>query len=127
MGYGTLDPNFKINNTRIYSPTEGGVQIDHDNIVSSDSGRMESGKMHIRWVRRDVIKVSMTWDKLTGNEVNYLKNLMQGKEFTFHYYDNGEKTIQGYCGKITYTLFSAKKKQSEGGTYKNVQANVVEM
>lgn len=127
MGYGKLDPNFKVGSSKLYSPSEDGVQIDHDNIVSSDSGRTESGKMHIRWVRRDVKKVSMTWEKLTGNEVAYLVSLLQGKSFTFHYYDNGAKSMQGYCGQVTYTEHNLDKRSSEGGVYKNIQANVVEM
>lgn len=126
--YSELDNGWTVNGTPIYRPSEGGVNIGHDNIVSSDSGRDEAGYMHIRWVRTDVRKVSFTYNKLTGNQVAYLVNLMQGKEFTFAYEEaGGRESFPGYCGKITYDQKRLDLYADEGGVYTNVQVNVVEM
>ena len=129
MGYAKLDTNgyWAIDGTPIYVPSKGGVQIDHDNIVGPDSGRVESGKMHIDWVRTDVRKVSLTYDYLTGAEVEYMRNLMQGKVFQFTYYDNGVQTMEGYCGKNTYSQENLSLYSTEGGLYKGFKINVEEM
>lgn len=127
MGLGTLDSRFTVNGTPIYAPSESGVQYDHESIVISDSGRTEDGVMHIRWVRTDIHKVSMTWKRLTGDEVHYLKDLMQGKVFSFKFWDNGSHTIEGYCPKVNYTLVGSATHQGEGGVYINISANVTEM
>lgn len=126
-GFGTLDSRWTVDGTPIYAPTAKSVDIEHDNIVTSGSGRTESGYMHIRWVRRDITKVNMEWEKLTGNEKEYLLNLMQGKEFTFRFWDGRQKEIRGYVGKTTYTLDRTDSYASQGGLYRNVKIDVVEM
>ena len=126
--YSELDNAWTVNGTPIYRPSEGGVNIGHDNIVSSDSGRDEAGYMHIRWVRRDVRKVNFTYNKLTGNQVAYLRNLLQGNEFTFAYPDgDGTESFSAYCGRMSYDQFRLDLHEDEGGTYTNVQVDVVEM
>ena len=125
--YSELDNAWTVNGTPIYRPSADGINISHDNIVAPKSGRDEAGMMHIIWVRPDVVKVSITYEKLTGKQVTYLRNLMQGKEFTFTYEDDGIKTINGYTGKISYDQKNLALYPSEGGVYKNVQVNVVEM
>lgn len=124
---GTLDTNgyWAVDDSAIYVPS--GIEIEHDNIVTPDSGRMESGYMFITWVRNDVRKVNLTYDKLTGAEVEYMLNLMQGKTFTFTYYDNGIKTMDAYCGKCSYEQKNLSVYPDEGGMYKNFKINVVEM
>lgn len=124
---GTLDTRgyWKVNSAAIFVPSDS--QIEHDNIVTPESGRTESGKMRITWVRRDVRKVELTYDHLTGAEVEYMKNLMQGKEFDFTYYDNGIVTISAYCGKCSYKQKNLASYTSDGGIYKDFKINVVEM
>lgn len=129
MGIAKMCTNgyWAVDGVPIYVPSEDGISIDHDNIVSSDSGRMEDGSMHITWVRRDVVKVSLTYKEMTGAEVEYMRSLMQGKEFKFTYYDNGTKTIDAYCGKNTYSQQNLALHASEGGKYKDFKINVEEM
>lgn len=116
---------WKVGSTPIYVPDH--ITIDHDNIVGPKSGRTESGKMHIDWVRRDVRKVSLTYDVLTGAEVAFMNNLMQGKTFEFTYYDNGVKKMDAYCGKNTYEEHNLSAYESDGGIYKGFKINVEEM
>ena len=129
MSLARLDTSgyWAVDGTPIYVPAADGIQVDHDNIVSSDSGRAESGYMKITWVRPDVRKVSLTYDKITAEAVEYMRNLMQGKVFEFTYYDNGVQTMRGYCGKNTYTQSNLALYRSEGGLYKGFKINIEEM
>ncbi len=80
-----------------------------------------------RWVRRDIRKVSLTYNALTGAEKDYLRNLMQGKDFAFTYYDNGVQLISsGYVAKMTYKGHSTALYASEGGVYTDLKIDVVE-
>lgn len=125
--FAVLDNAWTVNGVPIYRPPQGGIEISHDNIVAPKSGRDEGGYMHIIWVRPDIVKVSFSYEKLTGNQVKHLEDLMQGKQFVFTYEDNGIQTINGYCGKITYKQKNLSNYASEGGVYENVQVNVVEI
>ena len=124
---GKLDTRgyWAVNGTPIYVPDD--IQIEHDNIVTPESGRTESGKMRITWVRRDVVKVELGYKYLTGAEVDYMKNLMQGKEFTFTYYDNGIQRISAYCGKCSYGQKNLGSYTDAGGLYDTFKINAVEM
>jgi len=119
------DGSWAVNGTPIYEPSQ--VDFDHDNMVSSDSGRVETGEMHITWVRGDIRKVNLTYKVLTGAEVAYMVDLMQGKDFTFTYKDNGLKTIHAYTGKCTYSSHTLSRYADEGGIYTDFKINVIEM
>lgn len=124
----TLTDKFTVNGNKLYAPPAGNVKIEHNNIVSSDSGRTESGKMHIRWVRRDVVKVSFTYNKLTGKELKYTVDLMQGKEFKFGYYDKGKmNVIDAYCGQCSYAEQNIKGNIIDNQLYSDLSINVEEM
>lgn len=126
MSVGKIDSRWAVNGQAIYVPSD--ASIEHDNIVSPDSGRMESGVMHITWIRGDVRKVIMTYKWLTGSELRTLVNLMQGKVFTFTFEDAGaSKVMSGYTGKITYKQKNLSLYASEGGLYEDVKIDVVEM
>lgn len=114
-----------VDGTPIYVPST--VVIENDNIVSSDSGRTESGLMYINWVRPTVRKIKLTFSDITGMEVAEMHNLMQGKEFRFTYYDNGIQTISAYAGKDSYTQSDLSKFAKEGGLYKDFTIDVIEM
>ncbi len=127
MAVGKLDTQgrWAVNGRAIYIPSE--VEIQHENMVSSDSGRVESGEMHITWIRTDIRKVNMTFKYLTGDEVDYMLNLMQGQEFTFTYVDNEITTISAYVGKCSYKQKTLALYESEGGLYTDFKINVIEM
>ena len=134
MGIGKIDPEKKwgvsfdkgSTFTDIYIPSS--IKVEHENIVGPDSGRLESGYMHIDWVRRDVTKVFLTYDYLTGSEAAYLKSLMQGKEFRFKFYDEGRMLLLDvYCGKCSYEQKNLSVRAADGGLYKDFKINVEEM
>lgn len=127
MGFGVLDDNWKVDDKKLYLPSKGKPKFSHDNIVSSNSGRTEAGNMHIRWVKRDILNIALTWEKLTGDEKDRIVKLLQGRTFTFTYWDNGKKTMPAYCGKVEYELDSMELYADEGGLYRNIAATVVQM
>lgn len=127
MTINTLSSNWTVDGTQIYIPACN-IQIQHTNIASSDSGRTEDGIMHIDWVRRDIVKVNLQWKVMTGEELAYVMNLLQGKEFTFVYSDMGSThSISAYCGESTYTKYSDVLASESGGIYTDVAINVIEM
>lgn len=127
MAVGVLDTEGKwmVGGTEIYVPSIG-IQVNHTNVTSSATGRTESGYMYKEWVRTDIRKVNLKYSYLTGDEVHYMLGLMQGKDFTFTYYDNGIKTLSGYVGEFNYTMYNQAAYSNEGGLYSDISVNVVE-
>lgn len=121
----TLDNNWKVGTSPIFTPAAN-VGVEHQNIAGSSSGRTEDGVMHIDWVRRDCIKISISYGYLNDAELAYILNLVQGKEFTFHYLDQGQhKSINAYCSNCSYTLYHYNQ-QTGAAMYKDVSFNVIE-
>lgn len=122
------DPNgyWAVDGVPIYTPTS--VTIENDNIVSSDSGRTESGRMYINWIRPTVRKIKLVYKRISGLEVAFMHNLMQGKEFNFSYYDNGPQAMSAYCGRDSYTQKDLSAAYaSVGGLYQDYTIDVIEM
>lgn len=125
MNIGRLSSDWQVNGTSIYEPSAD-LKIDHENVAGESSGRTEDGKMHIDWVRRDVTKVFLAYSALSESELLNLKTLMQGKEFSFKFKDCGQsRTIQAYCGKMSYTHHFTDKLGTE--VYTNITADVIEI
>lgn len=109
----------------IYTPATP-CKVEHSNIAGSDSGRDETGYMHIDWVRRDVRKVFLTYKAITPAEVAYMENLMQGKEFQFTFRDKGAvQTMKAYVGESSYEFYSYA--DGVGEFYTNFSMNVIEL
>lgn len=129
MSIGTMDTQgrWAVNGTPIYVPAPG-TKVSHESIQSSDTGRTEDGVMHIDWVRTNMVKVSMSWKYLTGNEVAYLENLMQGKEFTLTYFDKGgSHQANVYVSTLNYQKEADDMYENEGGLYSSISANAIEI
>ena len=124
---GKVDGRWKVNGSNIPQPQE--VHIEHTNVASDDSGRSEDGKMKLTWIRKDVRKVSMKWHSLTGNEVAYIRGLMQGNEYDFTYWDAGEQSMRAYTGDNDYNIYSYNPKiyGNEGGLYIDFSIDAVEI
>lgn len=126
MGLRKLDTKglWMVNSNPIYIP-DADISITHSHLASEDSGRDESGYMHIHWLRRDILKVGIKYALMTGDELEHLRNLMQGQEFQFTFpNENSTKTIHGYSGEITGTLYT---RFNGVDIYKDVAVNVVEL
>ena len=114
-----------IDGEPIYVPS--GVEISHENIVTSDSGRVESGYMHVTFVRGDVRTVQLEFDHITGYEVAFMRELTQGRVFELTFYDNGIQVMQGYVGRTSYEQKNLGVYTDEGGEYENYKFNVIEI
>ena len=115
---------WKVNSSPLYVPSAG-IQVSHTNLAGSSSGRTEDGLMHIDWIRRDIRKVHLQWKVLTGTELEYILNLMQGKEFTLTFKDRGMvQTMNAYSSESSYTYYSAALGED---IYTDVRINAIEM
>ena len=113
-----------VNSSHLYIPSAG-IRVEHTNLAGSSSGRTEDGIMHIDWIRRDIRKVNLQWKVLTGTELNYILDLMQGKEFTLTFKDRGRvQTMSAYSSESSYTYYSAALGED---IYTDVSINAIEM
>lgn len=112
-----------VGSTHIYIPSE--AKVEHSNVVGASSGRSEDGVMRIDWLRRDVRKVNMKWKYMTAAELNTVMSLLQGKEFTFKFFDKGSvQSISAYCGECNYEFYTYDVLGSK--IYKDVEIHVIE-
>jgi hypothetical protein len=115
---------WKVNSSPLYIPSAG-IKVEHTNLAGSSSGRTEDGIMHIDWVRRDIRKVHLQWKVLTASELNYILELMQGKEFTLTFKDRGRvQTMSAYSSESSYTYYSAALGED---IYTDISINAIEM
>ena len=113
-----------VNQNHLYIPSAG-IKVEHTNLAGSSSGRTEDGIMHIDWVRRDIRKVHLQWKVLTASELNYILELMQGKEFTLTFKDRGRvQTMSAYSSESSYTYYSAALGED---IYTDISINAIEM
>ena len=113
-----------VNKSHLYIPSAG-IKVEHSNLAGSSSGRTEDGIMHIDWVRRDIRKVYLQWKVLTASELKYILGLMQGKEFTLTFKDQGiVQTMNAYSSESSYTYYSAAFGED---IYTDVSINAIEM
>jgi hypothetical protein len=113
-----------VNDSHLYIPSAG-IKVEHSNLAGSSSSRTEDGVMHVDWVRRDIRKVHLQWQVLTGSELNYILGLMQGQEFTLTFKDRGVvQTMFAYSSKSSYTYYSAALGED---IYTDVSINAIEM
>lgn len=114
-----------VDSYEIYIPSTP-CEVEHSNVVGPSSGRDESGVMHIDWLRRDVRKVLLKYKAITATELNYMMSKMQGKEFTFKFYDKGVvETINAYVGESKYEFHSYSSAYDEP-VYLNFEIHVIE-
>lgn len=126
MGLRKLDTTgrWMVNDTPIYVP-DIDTSVLNSSIASESSGRTEDGVMHIEWLRSNVYKKGLKYSLMTGAELEYMIELMQGKVFNFTCpHGTGTKTFEGYTSEINSTLYT----EFQGVLiYKDVTINVIEM
>lgn len=117
------DNDFLIDGRPLLLPDEG-VQINLEDLDSSESGRDESGVMHRVVLREKVRKYSLPYGRLTQEEYMYLLSLFAGKP-TFvvekREPDGQTVTFTAYCSKVGISLYNKRT-----GLYKNLTLNIIE-
>lgn len=128
MTINTLDTQgyWMVGSSHIYIPSTP-CKVEHSNVAGASTGRDESGALHIDWVRRDVRKVILKYNAITKTELATMMALMQGKEFTFKFRDQGVvKTMSAYVGESNYEFYSYSSAYNED-VYVNFEIHVIEM
>lgn len=125
MGLRKLDStgSWKVNADPIYIP-DADIAVEFNSLASEDSGRDESGYMHIIWVRSNIRKVSLKYALMTESELEYMTSRMQGKEFEFTFVDvGGVHTMNAYTSNIQATLYTTFNGIN---IYKDISISVIE-
>ena len=119
MGFCKLstDGKWAVDGKPIYVPTD--VSVSNGSLLTSDSKQSESGKWYLTWIQQTIPKIKLTYSLITGVEVAFLHNAMQGKEFDFTYEDNGVKTVRAFARKDSYSQHRLNAYADSGGLYKN--------
>ena len=124
----TLDTagNWMVDSSHLYIPSTP-CKVEHSNITGASTGRSEDGIMRIDWVRRDVRKVYLHYNAMSAHELLYTINLLQGKEFTFKFLDQGSvQTMNAYVGESTYSFYTNSNLYDES-IYTDVEIHVIEL
>ena len=117
--------HWMVNSYHIYIPSTP-CAVEHSNVVGPSSGRSQDGVMRIDWLRRDVRKILLKYAAITASELNYMMSKMQGKEFTFKFFDQGAvQTISAYVGESKYDFYSYSSAYDEP-VYVNFEIHVIE-
>ena len=115
-----------VGTSHLYIPATP-CKVEHSNIAGASTGRSEDGIMRIDWIRRDVRKVYLKYAAMSAHELLYTVGLMQGKEFTFKFKDQGSvQTITAYVGETKYNFYTDSSLYDEG-IYTDVEINVIEL
>lgn len=124
----TLDTanEWMVDSSHIYIPATP-CKVEHSNVVGASSGRSEDGIMRIDWVRRDVRKVFLTYKAMSAHELSYMMSLLQGKEFSFTFLDQGSvQTMNAYVGESNYQFYTNSSLYPES-IYTDVEIHVIEL
>ena len=117
--------HWMVDSSHLYVPPFN-TKVEHSNSTGSSTGRSEDGIMRIDWVRRDVRKAFLKYGAMSAHELAYTMNLLQGKEFTFTFMDQGVvQTFNGYVGESTYSYYTASDLYDEN-IYTDVEIHVIE-
>lgn len=119
-----LSTVWKINGQAIYTP-DVDTKVELESLVGESSGRTDDGIMHIDWIRTQIRKVYIKYSAMTKEEMAFMLNLVQGKEYTLTYEDPilGVNTINCYTSNSSTELYSAVL---YNGLWRNVTFNCIE-
>ena len=73
-----FDTEFYIDDSPVLLPDEG-VRLEPEDIFASESGRDESGYMHVIPLRSNVMKWVLSYKFITREEYQYMESLFSGK------------------------------------------------
>ena len=116
-----------VDSSHLYIPSTP-CKVEHSNVVGADSGRDDSGWMHIDWLRHDTRKVYLHYNAMSASELAYTLDLLQGKQFTFKFLDQGSvKEFPAYCGECEYEFYTNSSQLFDEAVYTDVEFHVIEL
>lgn len=120
----TSKAHFKIGTTEFISQS---LKLEHESIATKDSGRDESGIMHVSFLRTNMIKLSITMPPMNAADANSLLDKVQGKIYSLTYYDesrNAERTTTVYTSTSSSDCYSGV---ISNGLWTNTTFNAIEV
>jgi len=103
------------------------LTYDLDSLATSDSGRDDSGMMHIDFILTRARKLNIVLPPMTGQAVNKILDMVQGRIYWITYRDpitNASKRSLAYTSKSKATLYSGVIR---GGIWQDCSFNAIEM
>ena len=98
-------------------------QVELESLADPNSGRTDDGLMHVLFTRPRVRKFTYQCGRLTGEELQYLENLVQGKTYTFGFDLYGKhQTMEAYTSSVQFEVLDIFE-----NLYDNVQFSVIEL
>ena len=127
MGICKIDSNgyWTVDGESIYTPTA--TSVTNNRILSADSKRAESGKQYLTWIRPKYTVIKLTYNLITAEEVAFLHEKMQGRDFDFTYLDGEVKSIRAFSRKDSYSQYRLDSHKECGGLYKNYTIEIEEV
>lgn len=116
------DGSWAVDGVPIYTPD--GASFSGSSLLSSDSKRAESGVQYLTWIRGNIRGIKLTYNLITGDEINDIREKMLGKEFTFTFPESGGLTIDAFARKDSYTAHRLNVCSENGGLYKNYTIDI---
>lgn len=116
-----------VNGIPLFVPNQR-PKISHDVVEGPSSGMAEDGTRHIDLLRSDVVTVTVPYGLMTGNELEELVSMVQGKIYQGTYRDYGKpQTRTFYTGSVAYDEYFGDMFVDEGGLYTGVSFTMEEV
>jgi len=98
-------------------------QVELESLADPNSGRTDDGMMHLIFTRSRVRKFTYRYGRLSGAELRYLENLVQGRVYTFGFELYGSpQTMEAYTSAIRFQL-----QDLPGDQYDDVEFTIIEL
>ena len=98
-------------------------QVELESLADPNSGRTDDGVMHVLFTRPRVRKFTYRCGRLTGAELRYLENLVQGRTYTFGFaLYGGRQTMEAYTSAVRFQL-----RDLRGDWYDDVEFTIIEL
>lgn len=120
-----LSEQWKINGKPIFTPALN-TQYTWESLSGPNAGRTDDGIMHPEFIREQLTKIGLKYGAMTSEELDYLKSLIQGKEYTLTYFSpetQGFAELNCYTSGGSATLYTATR---HNGLWTNVTFNCIE-
>lgn len=114
--------DFQIDGKPILVP-DNDITVEPSDLHDADTGRDESGYMHIIVLRESLAPVPLSYATLTAEEYMYMESLFKGKATVMVEYrgiDGETHSFEGYRSKHSITIHNART-----GQCKNYRFNIV--
>lgn len=109
-------------------PTPDTCKITEYSIDAQSTGRGESGEMHRERVRKQVMSIELSWDKLTAGQARVVRTALDPSEFEVTVWFLGQEVTRTmYAGDINYEPdFNREDPSPDGGERWNITTQLSE-